>query len=223
MSFVCDYCQKQFVRENSIAVHVCEPKRRRLMQHESGTRLGFQAFVQFYQLHQKGKVKTYDEFCDSSYFRAFVKFGTYCVSTRVINPPRFMDWLLKQQKKIDNWCSDRVYTEYLVWYLPTEAVDDALSRAVEQSIQWHEKTGNPAHDMLRYGNVNALCYDITSGRLSPWAIYNSESGAAFLNQMSTEQITMTWSYIDSDIWQKQFQNRPQDQAYAQDILKKAGW
>ncbi len=223
MSFVCEYCQKQFVKETSIGVHACEPKRRRLMQHEPGTRLGFQAFVRFYQVHQNGKIKTYEDFCTSSYFKAFIKFGNYCVNTRVINPARFMDWLLKQQKKIDQWCSDKIYTEYLVWYLPNEAVADALSRAVELSIDWQERTGHPAHDMLRYGNVNALCYDIVSGRLSPWAIYNCASGADFLSQMTSEQVAMTWSYIDSDVWQKKFADYPGEQEYAREILKKAGW
>lgn len=223
MSYVCEYCQKSFVKESSIAVHACEPKRRRLMRNEPGARLGFQAFVRFYELHQKGQIKTYDDFCGSSYFKAFVKFGNYCVNTRVLNPGRFMEWLLKQQKKIDQWCSDKIYTEYLVWYLPNESVSDALSRAVEHSIQWQEKTGHPAHDMLRYGNANALCYDITSGRLSPWAIYNCESGMGFLNQLSSEQVAMIWSYINSDVWQKKFQDYPNDQAYAQDILKTAGW
>jgi hypothetical protein len=45
----------------------------------------------------------------------------------------------------------------------------------------------------------------------------------FLNQLSTEQIGMTWSYINSDVWQRKFQDYPDDQTYAQDILKKAGW
>jgi hypothetical protein len=34
---------------------------------------------------------------------------------------------------------------------------------------------------------------------------------------------MIWPYIDSDVWQQQFQSRAQDQAYAQEILTRAGW
>jgi hypothetical protein len=34
---------------------------------------------------------------------------------------------------------------------------------------------------------------------------------------------MIWSYIDSDAWQKRFRDRPEDQAYAQEILTRAGW
>jgi hypothetical protein len=134
-----------------------------------------------------------------------------------------MNWLLKHSKKIDRWASDQLYTEYLAWYLGIEAVSDAVSRAVEQSINWEERTGNPARDMLRYGNHNALCYDITTGRISPWAIYNSESGQKFLSELNSEQIGMIWPYINSDAWQKKFQNYAADKVWAEEILKQAGW
>jgi phosphoribosyl 1,2-cyclic phosphodiesterase len=80
------------------------------------------------------KTKSFDDFADSPYYRAFVKFGRYSTDTRVINPPRMIDWLLKNNKRIDNWCSDSVYTEYLLHYLQHEVVDDALTRAVEFSV-----------------------------------------------------------------------------------------
>jgi len=224
MSFVCDYCKKEFVKETSIAVHMCEPKRRRTQKDEAGVRLGFQGFIRFYEVHQgSAKLKTYDDFCDSSYYNAFVKFGRYCVNTKVIAPARFMDWLLKQNKKIDHWCSDAIYTEYLIWYLPVEAVDDALARAIEFGLDWAENHQAQPQDCLRYGNANAMCYAITSGRISPWIIYNSESGQRFLGELTPDQISMVWPYIDSDVWQKKFHNYPADQEYAKDILNKAGW
>ena len=224
MSFVCGHCDKTFLRESSIEVHMCEPKRRRLQRGDRGVQLGLQAYVRFYETMQgSAKNKTFDDFETSSYYRAFVKFGHYCVNTRVINPERFMAWLLKQQKKIDKWCSDQIYTEYLANYLTLEAVDDALARAMEYGLDWAEKTGNPAHDCLRYGNANAICHAITAGRISPWVIYNSESGQKFLSELSSDQVTMIWIYIDSDVWQKKFQTYPDDQEYSKEMLKQAGW
>jgi hypothetical protein len=224
MSFVCEYCKKSFAKETSIEVHICEPKRRRMQKDEPGVRLGFQAYIKFYESMQgSAKNKTHDDFCESSYYRAFVKFGRYCVSTHVINPPQFMNWLLKNAKKIDRWCSDQLYTEYLIQHLLVEAVDDALKRAIEHSIKWEETTGHPAKDILRYGNANALCYDITAGRISPWVIYNSASGVEFLGNLSTEQVAIVWPYINSDAWHKKFSNYPADQEFVKDILAKAGW
>lgn len=203
---------------------MCEPKRRRLNKDEPGVRIGFQAYIKFYEQAQgSAKLKTYDDFCESSYYLAFVKFGRYCVNVKVINPAQFMNWLLKNQKKIDRWCSDQLYTEYLIWYLAIEAVDDALARAIEYSIDWAEKSGHPAHDCVRYGNANAICYAITTGRLSPWVIYNSESGQKFLSDASSEQIAMIWPYINSDVWHKKFTEYLANQEYAKDILAKAGW
>ena len=220
----CQYCKKQFARETSIEVHMCEPKRRRLNKTERGVELGFQAYIRFYETMQgSAKLKTHDDFCESAYYKAFVKFGRYCVSTKTINPKQFMEWLLKHQKKIDRWASDQLYTEYLLDYLKVENVSDALSRAIEYSIDWSEKQSAPAHDCLRYGNSNALCYAIVTGRISPWVLYNSESGAKFLGELSTEQVAMIWPYIDSDLWQKKFQTYLADQEYARDILTKAGW
>ena len=224
MTFTCGYCDKTFSRESSIEVHMCEPKRRRLQRDDRGVQLGLQAYVRFYETMQgSAKNKTFDDFETSSYYRAFVKFGHYCVNTRVINPERFMAWLLKQQKKIDKWCSDQIYTEYLANYLTLEAVDDALARAMEYGLDWAEKTNNPAHDCLRYGNANAICHAITAGRISPWVIYSSESGQKFLSELSSDQVTMIWIYIDSDVWQKKFHTYPADHEYAQEMLKQAGW
>ena len=221
--FACEFCKKSFVRESSILAHMCEPKRRRLEKSERGVQLGFQAYLLFYKTLQPGGTKSFDDFADSPYYKAFVKFGRYCVDIQAINPPRFMDWLLKQNKKIDGWCSDSIYTEYLLHYLLVETVDDALTRAIEYSISWQEKNGHPAHDCLRYGNVNALCHAVITGRMSPWAIYNSKSGQQFLAGLNSEQLAIIWPYVNSDHWQRRFAGSAKDCEYAQDILKKAGW
>jgi hypothetical protein len=191
---------------------------------EAGVRLGFQAYIKFYELTQgSARLKTHDDFCESSYYRAFVKFGRYCVAIRAVNPARFVEWLLKHNKKIDRWCTDTVYTEYLIDYLCIENVNDALARAMEFGIDWSEQTGNPAEDCLRYGNTNATVYAVTAGRISPWIIYNCESGQKFLNELDSTQVAMIWPYVDAEVWQKKFADYPADQEYAKDILTRAGW
>jgi hypothetical protein len=191
---------------------------------EAGVRLGFNAYLKFYELTQgSAKLKTFDDFCESAYYRAFVKFGRYCVDICAVNPARFVEWVLKQNKKIDHWCKDTVYTEYLTDYLRVENINDALARAVEFGINWAEQSGHPAEDCLRYGNTNAMVYAVTAGRISPWIIYNSESGQKFLSELDATQIAMVWPYIDADCWMKKFRDYPADQEYARDILAKAGW
>lgn len=220
----CRYCDKIFQRESSLTVHLCEPKRRYQEQTEVGVQIGLQSYLKFFEITQgSARLKTFDDFAVSPYYRAFVRFGRYCQNTRVINVPRFIEWLLKNNKKLDHWCRDTIYTEYLMQYLRVESVSDALTRAIERAMTWAEETHNPMRDYLRYGNSNQLCFAVTTGHLSPWVVYNCDSGQEFLDSLNSEQIAMIWCYIDADYWQRKFVDYPADQQYAREILTQAGW
>lgn len=224
MSYTCRYCKKTFAKETSLEVHMCEPKRRHREKDERGVQLGLGAYLRFYEITQgSAKLKTFDDFVESPYYRAFVKFGRYCVDVKAVNPTRFTEWLLKHNKKIDHWCRDTMYTEYLTEYLRVENVNDALARAMEFGIDWAEKSGHPAEDCLRYGNTNAMVYAVTTGRISPWVIYCSESGQKFLSELDSSQIAMIWTIIDSEYWGNKFKDYAADYEYAKEILAKAGW
>lgn len=224
MTFTCKYCEKSFKREQTLSVHVCEKKKRHQSKDEAGIRLGFAAYLRFYEVTQgSAKLKTFDDFADSPYYRAFAKFGQYCVSIRAINTQQFTEWLLKKNKKLDYWCSDKLYTEYLQDYLRLEAVEDALTRAVKYSVEWSEKNGAPSNDVLRYGNTNTLVYAIVTGKISPWVLFNCDSGQELLAKLDNTQVATIWPYIDADFWHNKFKTYLADQEYAKDILKKAGW
>jgi hypothetical protein len=224
MSYTCQYCKKNFIKESSLTIHSCEPRRRRQTKDEAGVRLGFNSYLKFYELTQgSAKLKTYDDFCESPYYKAFVKFGRYCVSTKVINPARFTEWVLKQNKKLDYWCSDKLYEEYLLFYLKVERMEDALARGIEHALTWAEEKQAPSQDYLRYGNHNVITSAIVNGRISPWILYNCESGQKFLAEMNTEHQTMVWTYIDPDVWTKKLKEDPANRIEAQELLQKAGW
>lgn len=224
MTHRCGYCDKEFVKETSLEVHLCEPKRRYREEKETGVQLGLQAFLRFYEITQgSARLKTFDDFVRSAYYRAFVKFGRHVQAIRAVNPARFTDWLVRNNKKIDHWCQDRVYDEYLLQYVRQEAVTDALARAIESAMEWQDRTANPSSDYLRFGNDNVICHDITRGRVTAWSIYNCASGQEFLGRINPEQIAMIWPWIDADFWQHRFRDYPADQAMAQEILSKAGW
>lgn len=222
--YQCRFCHKEFRRESSLAVHLCEPKRRRQEERETGVQLGLQAYLRFYELTQgSAKLKTFEDFASSPYYRAFVKFGRHMQAIRAINPARFIEWVIRQNKKIDHWCRDSVYGEYLQQYLRSEHIDDALSRAMEQAIEWEEKTGHPSRDYLRHGNSNMICHAIATGRLSPWILYNCVSGNEFLGRINQEQVAMIWHIIDADFWGRRFKDYAADTEYVKHLLTQAGW
>ena len=52
MSHQCAFCKKEFIKETSIAVHMCEPKRRRQERSERGVELAFNPICDSMKLHK---------------------------------------------------------------------------------------------------------------------------------------------------------------------------
>lgn len=221
---ICGFCHREFVRETSLSVHLCEPKRRHSEREEAGVRIGFNTWLRFYEITQgSNRNRSWDEFVESSYYKAFVRFGRHAVAIRAVNTTAFADWLIQHNRKIDHWCRDTVYGEWLSEYICSESMTDGLSRTLETAIEWAEKNHSTAEHMLRYGNANQISYLISTGRISPWVLYNTESGTKFLQELNTENIATIWPMINSDLWQKRFRDYAADSEYVRQILTQAGW
>jgi hypothetical protein len=225
-TYKCQYCGKAFVKESTLTSHACEQKRRAQQQNETGVQLGFKAYLRFYQTTQAAnKTKTYEDFATSPYYTAFVKFGRHLVGIRAVNPLVFIDWLLKNNKKLDYWTKDAFYAEWLAEYMKKEAVQDAMERALKEMTNYaeeHPELRNGFPDYFRYANGNRICHHISTGRISPWVVYNCASGVQFLDTLSEEQIEIVLPSIDPDFWQRKFKDYPEDVEWVKMITEAAG-
>jgi hypothetical protein len=191
---------------------------------KQGNRLGFQSWLEFYKKNSTSKKqKTYEEFIRSAYYTAFVKFGSYCVDVNVLNVSRYIDWLLKNQIKIDSWCQDTNYTKFLIEYLRIEDPMDAIARSIETTINMASVERVLSKDYLRYGNSNKICYAITTGKLSPWILYHSNSGKEFLDKLDESQIKMVIDYLNPELWAIKFKREPEKVDEVKSLLTLAGY
>jgi hypothetical protein len=191
---------------------------------KQGNRLGFQSWLEFYKKNSASKKqKTYEEFIRSAYYIAFVKFGSYCIDVNVLNVSRYIDWLLKNQIKIDSWCQDSNYTKFLVEYLRIEDPMDAIARSIETTINMASVERVLSKDYLRYGNSNKICYAITTGKLSPWILYHSASGKEFLDKLDESQIKMVIDYLNPELWAIKFKREPEKVDEVKSLLTLAGY
>jgi hypothetical protein len=226
MNYTCRYCNKSYVKESTLAAHLCEQRRRHQQQNETGVQLGFRSYLRFYEITQgSAKLKTYDDFVASPYYLAFVKYGRYLVSIRAVNVNSFTDWLLKNNKKLDYWCKDSLYEEWLKEYVRKESVQDALERALKE-MQEYADTNTDLDDAFnnyfKRGNANRICHHINGGRLTAWIVYNCASGVEFLDSLDEGQIKLIMPWIDPDFWQKKFRDYVADTEWVKDVLSRAG-
>lgn len=225
--FPCEFCKASFAKERTLISHLCERKKRWLDKDQAGNRIGYQTFVQYYTKHvlqaSNKKIKTLEDFIYSPYYKLFVKFGNYCVDVKCLNISRYIEWLLHNGIKHDDWISDSVYTKFIISYLKTEDPYDAVTRTIKYCMDLATESNIQDNDCLRYLNSNKLCYSISLGKISPWVLYCSESGVKFLSQLNDSQQQMIMDYIDPQHWAVKLKR---DKETAEDItklLKEAKW
>jgi hypothetical protein len=220
---VCEFCEKEFARETSIVKHVCETKRRWLNKDKHENRIAFSAWVQFFDKNSNKKKKEYIDFIKSAYYTAFVKFGIYCIDANVINVKRYVDWLLKNQISIDTWNRDSVYTNFIIDYLKTEDPLDAIARSIETTISLGQESKVLTKDVFRYGNSNKICFEITKGKISPWMLFQSESGLKFVENLDRTQQKMILDYINPEQWAIKFKKHKHIIPEIKELLNAGGY
>jgi hypothetical protein len=219
---MCEYCNKGFAKEGTLQVHMCEQKNRHLQKNEKRVQYGYHAFVRFYQISANfSGTKTYDEFCKSTFYNAFVKFGSFISNVKPLYPEKYIDWTLKSGVKIDKWCDDALYEKYVLELVFKENVETALERTVNTMAAWAEENNSAWNHYFYYVNVNRAVWHIKDGKISPWIILNCDSGKTLLKKFTDEQLSLIYSVMDPLKWSIKFKKYPADLTLVKTVIAQA--
>jgi hypothetical protein len=222
LNYKCEHCQKLFAKEKTLVVHICEQKRRHMSRTEKHVQMGLMTYQKFYDLTQKAKQpKTFEEFASSPYYTAFVKFGSFMVNTAPIYPERFIEYVVKSGVKLDHWCRDELYDEYIKELIKIEPADGAIQRTITTMMDWGDTNNSPWEHYFAYVNLNRATHDIKEGLVSPWVLLNTKSGKDMLRRMNDEQLAIVGPIIDPQFWMRRFKNLPADTELVKDVIKEA--
>ena len=218
--YVCEYCGTGYTREKTLAVHMCQPKRRALQKNEKRVQLGLYAFNQFYKLSAGAKKqKTYEEFCKSSYYNAFVKFGSFLSNVKPLYPEKYIDYVVTSGVKLDHWCKDEMYEKYAIELIKKEDVTTALERSVKTMMEWaDENEPAPWNHYFEHVSLNRAVWHIKDGKISPWLLLNCKSGKDMLSKFNEEQLTMIYHILDPEHWSLRFKRQRNDVALVKEIV-----
>lgn len=220
--FTCQYCNSKFAKEKTLAVHVCEQKRRALAKGEKHVILGYTTYNRFYQKTQNAKAeKTYDDFARSPYYNAFVKFGSFISNVNPLYPERFIDYVVTSGVKLDHWCRDELYDKYVVDLIRKESVETALERSISHMMAWAETNNAAWNHYFLYVSLSRATYDIKDGKISPWLIFNSSNGKAMIKKFNDEQLNAVSLIIDVPFWMNKFRQKPADVELVKEIVKES--
>ena len=202
---------------------MCEPKRRWLQKDEKRVQVGFYAFQRFYKLSAGHKnEKTYEDFVKSSFYNAFVKFGSFVNNVRPLYPDKYVDYVVTSNVKLDHWCREEMYEKYANELIRKEGVETALERSIDTMVKWAEEKGSQYNHYFLYASTNKITWDIKDGKISPWLVLNCKTGKEALGKFNDEQLNMLTVVLDPKHWAIRFKRQPKDVQLVKDVAKQAG-
>ena len=220
--YKCEYCGNGYMREKTLAAHMCEKKRRWLQKDEKRVRFGLYAFQRFYKLSAgTKKEKTYADFVDSQYYNAFVKFGSFLNNVQPLYPEKYIDYVVTSGVKLDHWCKDSLYEKYALEFILKEDVHTALERSVKNMMYWSEDKSALWNHYFLYVSTNRAVWDIKDGKISPWLILNCRTGKEMLSKFNDEQLGLVYHVINPEHWALRFKRLPNDVQLVKDIAKES--
>ena len=220
--FVCPYCGVGYTREKTLIAHMCEPKRRHLQKDEKRVQLGYLTFNRFYKLCQKAtENKTYEQFCKSPYYNAFVKFGSFVNNVRPLYPEKYIDYVVTSGVKLDHWCREEMYERYALDLILKEDVTTALEHSIKTMMDWADENESQWQHYFLYASLNRVTQHIRDGKISPWLLLNCKSGREMLSKMNDEQLQIISNVMNPNHWHIRFKRHVADVELVKEIVKES--
>jgi hypothetical protein len=220
--YICQHCKSTFTKEKTLAVHVCEQKRRHMARTERHVVLGFDTYNKFYRLTQNSKQdKNYDDFARSSYYNAFVKFGSFVSNVNPLYPDKFINYVVTSGVKLDHWCRDELYDKYVIDLIRNENVETALERSIKHMMEWGENNQAQWNHYFLYVSLSRAVFDVRDGKVSPWLILNSKNGKDMLKKFNDEQLVAIGSIMDLPFWLNKFKRLSADTELVRQVVKES--
>lgn len=183
------------------------------------------AYRLFYETNYNRKsVPSQEHFEKSNLYDGFVRFGKYVVDINAISPEEFMRYAVQSRTPIDRWCAgDKLYQEYVRHLNKAEDATRALERTLLVMASWaNQQDGRQVKNFFREVSPVLAIQWLMSGKISPWVIFNCESGRGLIDNFSNEQLELLQKAIDMRFWKNKFMKNIKDAHHIQDFLKEEG-
>lgn len=221
--FECKFCGHKFHKESTLASHMCVKKQRHIDANTAGARFGLRAFQRFFSLTTNSKkLKTQEEFIDSTYYIDFVKFGNHLALLKPVHIEQYIDFVVLSGLKMPKWTSDPVYELYIENLVKTEPAASAAERTILNIVEWCEKNNKTFGQFFSSISANEAAHLIKTGKISPWVLYLCETGNNLMDRFNEDHAKMIGQVIDPGFWMRKFKNAVEDVNYIKEVLEQAG-
>jgi hypothetical protein len=206
-NWYCNHCSQYFSGEMTFMRHHCEPRRRA---QELSSPLG-QAAYGYYR--EWMKLKRFSQpssaaFMESKYYRSFINFAQLVIDANISNPEKYMQLMVQGEILPVLWSRDSAYGLYLEWVDKLADPLDQVSESINYLFDVAEKEGVEVKDVFDHLGSSRIIPLIRSRRLTPWLLFCSQRFGKLLKTLSSEELKVFNTVVNSSFWAAKFQSNP---------------
>lgn len=202
--FVCHFCDKRFKSEVWFGKHMCEKKKRFLKQHDIVIIKAFKMFNYWQKrsgLLRKGKAKTYEQFCKSPFYQAFVDLSVFCHKNFVISAFKYLDWLILNSYPEHKWCNDSNIDMFREWVRENEKPEEQVSATYRHIKAYCEKNDIPISEFFKRVSVGNALTLVRTNRILPWVLFGYDPAITdLLSRFEGEKFYYLDEYVNVQYW-----------------------
>lgn len=214
----CTFCNKTFKRESTIQTHMCEQKRRHFKKNDKDTLAGYSAYIYWSKNNNGGKNQSYDKFAKSRLYTCFVKFGVYIIQNNINDWEKYIDWLSKNQVKVDDWPKDKTYGVYCSYRTEKETAERALERYILFVQKWEENTKYKWHTFWKKNSIFNTIQLLIDGKISPWILFCDPNAKEFIDELPEELLVELDRNLNLEHWKSKVNRNEEDSEWITKML-----
>lgn len=157
--FKCHCCGKIFKTETGFNKHFCEYMKRFVEIEQNSWYKYWLKFKTVYKIKvKKNKNDEYYAFIHSPFYESFAKFMRYVKNIEMIDYSSFIEYTLKKNIPIKNWCNPDVYKKFVLDYIHNEleslAIDRSKKYLSDNNLNIENITSNRLYFSILSGMIN---------------------------------------------------------------------
>lgn len=223
--FSCSYCNKKYVTERGLLNHKCENRLKMEETKKVAGRIGYLCYKYFHNRYAgrtNTSEKTVFDFINSPYYKQFMEFGKFIDDNRIKRYEHYLHYLIQYNVGLENWTNDRIYSIYIRSFMRSETLEAAVEKSFSTMSIWANNNNEKWSDYFRKESKLKIIHHLKMGRISPWVIYNSESGKDFISRLDKADMDEIYEFIDPKFWNSKFERNKDLTQAARTTLQSVG-
>lgn len=202
----CTYCQRPFQTETGFMNHKCKGRERL---DELRSPVGQQAYSLYaeWMRVRKMTVPPIENFMESRYFRAFVKFSEYANKTAIPNVLQYVKFMVEQKIDPMLWTNRAMYASYLEWFDDAFPPESQFIESLDRLLMMVADHKVEPKDIFKALGTEKIVNMVRRRKLTPWLLVTSSAFLKWASALDPHERSVLTDCVDVGAYSLKLQKR----------------